>query len=345
MSEETKKNTPAAAVAAAPSSSGAVKASQMWISSDGDGGDCFEDADENTNTNTMNNNAAAASYLKAVASLETALEYRQRNVQLLQLKPGQHVLDVGCGTGDDIIELIAPFIFLGCDGGDYGGDDDGRKRGRVVGVDLKHDLLQIAKDKVQKEAAASEKTSSTANNCIEFHQCNILEDGLPFDDETFDAVRSARVFQHLSNPERALQECVRVLKPNGRIVVSEPDWDTLVVDASTKEVFDIWDRMKKINIEHGLINGRMGIQLYRLFGDDGGLLQERQIYGDTIVITDFEVVKKFGDLDRMIEQSLHRRVVTQDEVDKLLQDMEQKHHQGTYVTSVTIFTVSGVKKK
>ena len=340
MSEENKKNMPPPAAAAAPAAApGKVKASQMWISSDGDGvGDnCCDDADENTNTNTTtttNNNAAAASYLKAVASLETSLEYRQRNIKQLQLKPGQHVLDVGCGTGDDIIELIAPFIFSsGVEVGDGG---------RVVGVDLKYDLLQIAKDKVQKGAAEA----SSNNNNIEFFQCNILEDGLPFENETFDSVRSARVFQHLSNPEKALRECIRVLKPNGRIVISEPDWDTLVVDASTKEIFDIWDRMKKISIEHGLINGRMGIQLYRLFGgdDDSGLLQERQIYGDTIVITDFELVKKLGDLDRMIEQSLHRKVVTQDEVDKFLQDMEQKHRQGTYVTAITIFTVSGVKK-
>ena len=335
-SEENKKTMPPPPPPPPPS--GVAKASQMWISSGRVGDDCCDDdADENTNTNTTtttnNNNAAAASYLKAVASLETSLEYRQRNIKQLQLKPGQHVLDVGCGTGDDIIELIAPFIFS------CGVAGDG---GRVVGVDLKYDLLQIAKDKVQNGAAEA----SSNNNNIEFFQCNILEDGLPFENETFDSVRSARVFQHLSNPEKALRECIRVLKPNGRIVISEPDWDTLVVDASTKEIFDIWDRMKKISIEHGLINGRMGIQLYRLFGgdDDSGLLQERQIYGDTIVITDFELVKKLGDLDRMIEQSLHRKVVTQDEVDKFLQDMEQKHRQGTYVTAITIFTVSGVKK-
>src|SRR5262249_13473816 len=53
---------------------------------------------------------------------------------------------------------------------------------------------------------------------------------LDFPDGDFDGCRAERVLQHLDEPVRAVEEMVRVTRGGGRVVVAEPDWETLVVD-------------------------------------------------------------------------------------------------------------------
>lgn len=123
------------------------------------------------------------------------------------LKEGEWVLDVGCGTG-----AAARFAvnIVGTSG-------------RAVGVDVNQGMLEIAKRK-----GAEEDVS------IEWHQCSIYE--LPFEDDHFDVVVAAQVVQFLADIPNALKEIHRVLKPGGRFLTSvwsdlkeNPYFEALVV--------------------------------------------------------------------------------------------------------------------
>ena len=114
---------------------------------------------------------------------------------LRHLEPGMSVLDCGCGPGtitQGIAEIVAP--------------------GRVVGCDLEPGMVA---------RAAAEAEGKGLDN-LSFQVGNILD--LPFEDNTFDAVMSCAVTEHLSEPVKAMSELGRVAKQGGIVGITRTDW-------------------------------------------------------------------------------------------------------------------------
>src|SRR5262245_20254410 len=107
-------------------------------------------------------------YLEEVGAFVTHL--KRRTYELMQLGPGQAVLDVGCGPGTDTLALAA---LVG-------------EQGRVVGVDYDAAMIEEADRRAAAEGIGPR---------VEHRQVD--SSSLPFDDGTFDACRSERVFEHL----------------------------------------------------------------------------------------------------------------------------------------------------
>jgi ubiquinone/menaquinone biosynthesis C-methylase UbiE len=105
-----------------------------------------------------------------------------------EIRPGQRVLDVGCGTGTLAVE-----IQRAC------------PEARVVGIDGDPKALAIARRKAARAGVPVELDRG-------------LADALPYAAGSFDRVVSSLVFHHLARPtkERALAEILRVLAPGGR---------------------------------------------------------------------------------------------------------------------------------
>jgi len=121
-------------------------------------------------------------------------EFRREGYDMLRLRPGDAVLDVGCGAGEVCVELASRV----------------GPQGRVAGVDLSEAMVETA------------RTAATrSGHAIELQVASVFE--LPFGDGAFDAVRAERVFQHLDDPEAGLREMLRVTRPGGRVMVIDPD--------------------------------------------------------------------------------------------------------------------------
>ena len=77
-----------------------------------------------------------------------------------------------------------------------------------------------------------EKGVDSKQECIDalpdydIRECNIEKRPLPFEDESFDVVFSKSVIEHVYNVDNLLNECYRVLKKNGLIILMTPDWNT-----------------------------------------------------------------------------------------------------------------------
>ena len=130
---------------------------------------------------------AADPFLRRVAA---------RSLSLLALGPGERVLEVGCGTGvflPALARAVAP-------------------DGTVVGVDHAERFLTEARRRVE-AAGVGERVALEVADALR----------LPFPDASFDAAHCERVLMHLDDPDAALREVRRVVRPGGRVVVAEPD--------------------------------------------------------------------------------------------------------------------------
>ena len=136
--------------------------------------------------------AASVAWLERVAALAPVRAGKQRSYELLNLGPGDRVLDVGCGTGADALAL-ARIVAPG---------------GEVVGVDASAGVL-----------AAARRAAAAAGCPARFELADA--GALPFPDDAFDACRCDRTVQHLPDPSAAVNELARVTRPGGVVAVSE----------------------------------------------------------------------------------------------------------------------------
>lgn len=110
--------------------------------------------------------------------------------------PKTVVLDAGCGTGEFVFPLLRA------------------KYGHTLtlhGYDLSRAMLAVAK----KKFPFARLTAGPAEK-------------LPFRNHSFNLIVSREALEHLENPQQAVYEFYRVLKPSGSLVVSTPSWFGLI---------------------------------------------------------------------------------------------------------------------
>ncbi|MEU1127683.1 methyltransferase domain-containing protein [Streptomyces sp. NPDC005899] len=137
------------------------------------------------------------------------------------LRPGQSVLDVGCGPGTitaDIAGLVSP--------------------GRVTALDTGREILD--------EAAAVAAGRGLDN--IEFATGDVH--ALDFPDDSFDVVHAHQVLQHVSDPVRALREMRRVCRPGGVVAARDSDYAAMTwypPSAGMARWQELYDRVARAN--------------------------------------------------------------------------------------------------
>jgi len=146
-------------------------------------------------------------FLRLVEEFNTsagAVERRSRILSALDLRPGDHVLDVGAGPGHQVAEIATAV-----------------PGGLVKGVDSAESAITIAR-----------KRWTRLDN-VEFVSGDAYK--LPFENAAFNVVMSSQVFEYLDNVAAALSEIFRVLKPKGRVLIHGTEWGALLWRSSDAE--------------------------------------------------------------------------------------------------------------
>ena len=157
----------------------------------------------------------ASSRLEGIYRTEDALRRRRIARQALAASDGERVLDVGCGPGFYCEELAAEI----------------GPSGSVVGVDDSEAMLALATRRCD-ELANVELLNGTATS-------------LPVEDGGFDAALCIQVLEYIADSAVALAELYRALRPGGRVLVWDIDWETTSLHADdpvlTERVLEAWD--------------------------------------------------------------------------------------------------------
>ncbi len=143
------------------------------------------------------------------------VEQRRRVMLALAPQPGEHVLDVGSGPGLLLSELANAV----------------GESGRAVGVDPSDSMNAIARARCADREWAELRSGDAVD--------------LPADAGGFDAVVSTQVYEYVADMPRALAEVARVLRPGGRVLILDTDWQSLVWrscdEARMRRVLAAWD--------------------------------------------------------------------------------------------------------
>jgi arsenite methyltransferase len=141
--------------------------------------------------------AKTAEQMEVVYRSRDVLRRRRLVYEALGARPGERILDVGCGPGfyaSELLDQVAP-------------------DGTVVGVDASPQMLAVAAHRCE------------GRRGVEFRQADAT--GLPVDDADFDRAVCVQVLEYLTDAEAALRELHRALRPGGRVVIWDVDWETL----------------------------------------------------------------------------------------------------------------------
>jgi SAM-dependent methyltransferase len=138
-----------------------------------------------------------------------ATRRRRANFEALDPRPGETILDLGCGNGlltQDLARAVGP-------------------TGRVLGLDASTEMLQ----------AAGNRCDGRDNVRLE----RGVADALPYGDASIDKAVSVQVFEYFADMRPALAELARVLRPGGRLVIGDLHWDTLIWSARDQDRADL----------------------------------------------------------------------------------------------------------
>ena len=119
---------------------------------------------------------------------------REKGLAKLAAQPGEHILEIGCGTGHCLVELaqaVGP-------------------EGKVYGIDISPEMISLT-DQLLEKSGVADRAQLTCGDAEQ----------MPYEDESLDAIFTSFTLELFDTPEipKVLAECKRVLKSGGRLAI------------------------------------------------------------------------------------------------------------------------------
>ncbi len=238
---------------------------------------------------------AYTAYLDRLDSAPAMQQLRQNFIDYLPCKKGEHLLDSGCGSGSDSL-LLAQKV---------------GPAGKVLGLDFSQRMLQHAKTR-----------RTDLSSSIYYAAGSLL--CLPLADNTFDGAICNRVLMHLDNPQQAICQLVRALKPGAWLGLFEPDWPAARIEPDGSIISCALMQTHS----DSFANGHIGAQLPELMSQAG--CSAIQIHKKSRATRDFNQVVAMANFERSLKHLIASGQHTTDDIQQWRQQMEQASTVGTF---------------
>jgi demethylmenaquinone methyltransferase/2-methoxy-6-polyprenyl-1,4-benzoquinol methylase/phosphoethanolamine N-methyltransferase len=149
---------------------------------------------------TLDHAAPVYDVLAPLMTLGLERSFHRRVIALLNLRGGEQILDIGCGTGTLTRDIAAALT--------------DKEKSCCTGLDAAERMIEVARRK--------------AAQVPNIHFDAAIAEHLPYENETFDAAVSTFFFHHIhfALKRQVLAEAARVLKPGGRFIIVDVDIPT-----------------------------------------------------------------------------------------------------------------------
>ncbi|HEY2705676.1 MAG TPA: methyltransferase domain-containing protein [Candidatus Dormibacteraeota bacterium] len=237
--------------------------------------------------------------------LDSVVDCKRRMLDCLDLGPGEHALDVGCGTGPDVRAMAARVA----------------PGGTALGIDVSEVML-----------AEARRRSEGCGLPVEFRRGDVHRLDLP--DASVDACRAERVLLHVEDHARAVSEMARVLRPGGRLAVYDFDLDAWILagadPAVSRRVLELY--LETIRHPH------VARELPWLFRQ-AGLVDVRVIAQALVAGCDFVATALMG----TVTAGVGAGRLAADEVERWLGDLRTAEADGHFVCAINGLIVTARK--
>lgn len=247
-----------------------------------------------------------AAYLADTANLLKGIKLS--SYEYFSKIPSGVIIDLGCGTGIDVIQMAKMFS----------------NQFNVVGIDHDASLIEIAKG-----------NSSELKNAS-----FIVSEGnsIPFEDSSVEGLRAERLVQHLQNPKGVFDEAYRILKQDAPIVIVESDWSSLNFYCGSP---DISQRMTEYLTKQKINNGSASKKLNTYFEESN--FANTSINVHPFVLSSLLDANTYLWIDKIIEEMYQKEIISLEERDIFKNDIEIADQEKYFACSMNI--VIGSAKK
>jgi arsenite methyltransferase len=233
---------------------------------------------------------------------------REETLRALALRPGERVLDVGTGPG-----LLAASMA-----------DAVGTAGRICAVDVSESVLEIARRQIGSRPTIELRAADATS--------------LPYEDGDFDVGVSTQVYEYVGEVETALRELFRVLRPSGRALIVDTDWDSIVWASSNE------DRMRRVLAawEEHAAHPRLPRRLVPML-QSVGFLVDRVFVIPLLSVGSHANTYSAGLIEFVAAFARDRRGLTEDDLRSWSGDLRELGSRGAYFFALNRFVFLATK--